>query len=175
MGILDISRSIDRVGWRDCLGARTTFDLRTFGRAHRCGAVGHIDHRCSPIRALGDEASTVKCLPGGSPSACLWELKIGTVSVGEVVPIRPYHRDPFRRIYAISAGEGTTGSAPLFVGVALIVLSGLALFYRRQCYLAFQWIKPYPDRGLLYVLLQFVGPTVAALIGIGFIAAGLSR
>jgi hypothetical protein len=46
-----------------------------------------------------------------------------------------------------------------------VVLGLLALWYRQQSYLACQWIRPYPDHGLIYIAIQIVAPALVVAVG----------
>jgi len=75
-------------------------------------------------------------------------------------------------VFAISgSGRASPEDAPVYVGLGIVALGLLALVFRQQCYLAYQWIRPYPGHGPIYVLIHFVGPAVAIVGGISLIAS----
>jgi hypothetical protein len=52
-----------------------------------------------------------------------------------------------------------------------VALGLLALWKRDQCYLAFQWIRPYPSHGLTYVFIQFVVPALGVVGGVTLVVS----
>jgi len=51
----------------------------------------------------------------------------------------------------------------------MLAIAGLALWYRRDLYFAFQWLLRYKEDGILYIVLQIGAPTALAVVGIGLI------
>jgi hypothetical protein len=51
----------------------------------------------------------------------------------------------------------------------MVAIAGLALWYRRDLYFAFQWMLRYRERGIVYIVLQIGAPAALALVGIGLI------
>jgi hypothetical protein len=39
----------------------------------------------------------------------------------------------------------------------MVAIAGVALWYRRDLYLAFQWLLRYRERGIVYIGLQIAG------------------
>lgn len=75
-------------------------------------------------------------------------------------------------IFAIAGpGGASPQDAPVYVGLGLVALGLLALWYRQECYLTYQWIRPYPDHGPVYIFVQFIAPVVVVVGGIGLIAS----
>jgi len=64
---------------------------------------------------------------------------------------------------------GTSENAPFTIGLGLVALGVVALWYRRDLYSLYQWLIRYPDHGPVYVLIQLVGPSVVILGGLGLI------
>jgi len=64
---------------------------------------------------------------------------------------------------------GTPENAPFTIGLGLVALGVVALWYRRDLYSLYQWLIRYPDHGPVYVLIQLVGPSVVILGGLGLI------
>ena len=71
-------------------------------------------------------------------------------------------------------GGASLQDMPVLVGLWLIAVGGLTLWYRHETYLPFQWIRKYPDNGLVYVLIQIVFPLLAIAAGIALIASKLA-
>lgn len=85
------------------------------------------------------------------------------------VPISP------RSLSATAAGipTGTSQNAPIFVGLGLIALGSLALWYRKDLFLVCQWFVRYPDHGPLYLLIQIVIPVIVLAVGILLVVSPL--
>lgn len=78
-------------------------------------------------------------------------------------------------IFAIGGPGGASAEDGfLYVGLGLMALGLLALWYHQECYMTYQWIKPYPHHGPVYILIQFIAPFVVVLGGIGLIAIRFS-
>jgi hypothetical protein len=74
-------------------------------------------------------------------------------------------------VFAISTGTASPEDAPVYVGVGLVVAGLLALWYRDQTYLTYQLIRPYPNHGLLYVVIQVLIPLLVVVGGIALVAS----
>jgi hypothetical protein len=55
------------------------------------------------------------------------------------------------------------------VGLAIVLVAGMALWRRQDLYLISQWIIRYPERGLVYLLLQIVVPSGLAVVGVALV------
>jgi hypothetical protein len=51
----------------------------------------------------------------------------------------------------------------------MVAIAGVALWYRRDLYLASQWLLRYRERGIVYIGLQIAAPAALGLVGIGLI------
>jgi hypothetical protein len=74
-------------------------------------------------------------------------------------------------VFAISAGSASPEDAPVYVGLGLVALGLLALWYRDQCYLTYQLIRPYPNHGLIYIGIQVVVPALVVVGGVALVAS----
>jgi hypothetical protein len=74
-------------------------------------------------------------------------------------------------IFLISTGSASPQDAPVYVGVGLVAMGLLALWYRDQSYIACQLIRSYPDHGPIYVVIQLVVPALAVVGGVALVAS----
>ena len=74
-------------------------------------------------------------------------------------------------IFAISTGSASPQDAPVYVGIGLVALGLLALWYRDQSYLAYQLIWPYPDHGFVYVVIHLLVPALVVIGGVALVAS----
>jgi hypothetical protein len=72
------------------------------------------------------------------------------------------------RAYSAGTNPGPTETAVL-IGMAMIALAGVALWYRSDIYLACQWLIRYPQRGIGYVAIQIAAPIALAGAGTALI------
>ena len=72
-------------------------------------------------------------------------------------------------IIAVGVVTATPQNAPVIVGVGLVALGGLALWYRRELYLTYQWVVRYPNHGVRYVLAQFLVPVLLVVGGVALV------
>lgn len=70
----------------------------------------------------------------------------------------------------VGVATATEQNAPVFVGLGLIGIGAISLWYRQDLYLKWQWIIRYPPHGLVYWFIQFVCPTVLIAGGIALLA-----
>jgi hypothetical protein len=65
-------------------------------------------------------------------------------------------------------------AAAIMVGIAAIAAAAMALWWRDELYLAFQWVIRYPRHGVAYALVQIVVPAVLAAVGIAMVLCGVN-
>ena len=73
-------------------------------------------------------------------------------------------------IRAYSAGSNlSTHDASIVVGLGIVAIGALALWYRNDLYLACQWVVRYRERGAAYFALQIMVPVAVIVLGIAVI------
>lgn len=55
------------------------------------------------------------------------------------------------------------------VGLGMVVIAGMLLWYRRELYWAYQWIVRYPQNGIVHVVVQIATPMAAIIAGVALI------
>ena len=63
----------------------------------------------------------------------------------------------------------TPQNAPVFLGLGLAAIGCVALWYRRDLYLTYQWVVRYPNHGVRYVLAQFLVPVLLVVVGVALV------
>ncbi len=74
-------------------------------------------------------------------------------------------------IRAYSVGTNPSPQeASVLVGLGMVAIASLALWYRDDLYWAYQWIIRYPQNGAMYMVAQVAVPVTIIVVGIALIA-----